>query len=203
MSDREDGYIDYVRPGSDELFRKLKEILECWKDFIDRAKGDYSNDGKKSVEWKYDVDDLALKEMIVRVHQRKDYFYRYHSHMLMSEYKEIGLNMFWLTKFHPFRLLGHDYDELDAFGINEEFAMFYMLSSLKSFSSRLRDKYSEGIEQGKYKLEYNSDLLTGDLYDEICYTLTFRDVPKEVLGVLVELVANIVIPDLKALSEDL
>lgn len=202
MSDREDGYVDYVPPSSDELYGELDAIYRCWEDFIDRAKGVYSNDGKKLVKWKYDVDDWALKEMIVRVNQRKDYFYRYHSHMSMSEYKEIGLNMFWLTKFHPFRLLGHDYDEMDAFGINEEFAMFYMLSSLKAFSSRLRDKYSEGIEQGKYKLEYNSDLLTGDLYDEIRYTLSFRDVSKEVLGVLVELVANIVIPDLKALFED-
>lgn len=202
MSDREDEFDNYIQPSSDELSKEFDNILKCWKDFIDRAKGVYSNDGKESVKWKYDVDDFALKEMVVRVHQRKDYFYRYHSHMSMSEYKEIGLNMFWLTKFHPFRLLGHDYDEMDAFGINEQFAMFYMLSSLRAFSSRLRKKYSEGIEQGKYKLEYNSDLLPGDLYDEICYTLTFRDVSKEVLGVLVELVANIVIPDLKSLSED-
>lgn len=202
MSGRENEYFDYVQPSSDELSRELDAILRCWEDFIDRAKGVYSSDGKKSVKWKYDVDDLALKEMVVRVHQRKDYFYRYHSHMSMSEYKEIGLNMFWLTKFHPFRLLGHDYDEMDAFGINEEFAMFYMLSSLRTFSYRLQNKYSEGIKQGKYKLEYNSDLLMGDLYDEIRYTLSFRDVSKEVLGVLVELVANIVIPDLKALCED-
>lgn len=201
MSDRGGAYVDYVQPGSDEISKELDAILKCWQDFIDRAKAVYSNEGKSLVKWEYDVDDVALKEMVVRVHQRKDYFYRYHSHMAMSEYKEIGLNMFWLTKFHPFRLLGHDYDDVDAFGINEEFAMFYMLSSLKALSARLRDKHSEGIEQGKYKLEYNSDLLTGDLYDEIRYTLSFRDVSKEVLGVLVELVANIVIPDLKALCD--
>lgn len=94
MSDREDEYIDYVPLGSDELFGELHAILKCWEDFIDRAKGLYISDGKKKVKWKYDVDDYALKEMLVRVHQRKDYFYRYHSHMCMSEYKEIGLNFY-------------------------------------------------------------------------------------------------------------
>lgn len=202
MSNREVEYVDYMQPSSDEMSRELDEILKCWKDFIERAKNAYDEEGKKTVKWRYDVDDFALKEMVTRVHQRKDYFYRYHSHMLMSEYKEIGLNMFWLTKFHPFRLLGHDYDEMDTFGINEEFAMFYMLSSLKAFSFRLQEKFSKDIEQGAFKLEYNSDLLTGNLYDEICYTLSYRDVSKEVLGVLVELVANIVIPDLKVLCQD-
>ena len=202
MSENENEYMDYEPPNSDELNAAYTEIMNCWEDFIVRAKDVYAADKKLLVKWKYDVDDYALKEMIVRVHQRKDYFYRYHAHMLMSEYKEIGLNMFWLTKFHPFRLLGHNYEDGDAFGINEEFAMFFMLSALKNLSIGLQNKYKEDIEQGKYTLEFDSRLLTGDLYDEIRYTLSFRDVSKEVLGVLVELIANIVIPDLKLLNKD-
>lgn len=202
MSNINAGNCEYRPLGSDALQKGTNDILNCWEDFISRAKTEYNKSSIKFVKWGYAVDNLALKEIVERVHQRKDYFFRYHFNMQMSEFKEIGLNMFWLTKFHPFRILDENIEAQDAFGINEEFAMFYMLSSLKNFALELQEVNRADIEKGEYDLQYNPDLLTGNLYDEILYSLSFRDISKEAFGIIVELVAHIVIPDLKLLSED-
>ena len=62
--------------------------------------------------------------------------------------------------------------------------MYYMLVALKNLADEL-------------KLTYDSEKLSGSLYDEILYSMSFRDISKEALGIMVELVANIVIPDLQ------
>ncbi|MBE6678815.1 MAG: hypothetical protein E7597_08490 [Ruminococcaceae bacterium] len=178
----------YVPINSDDLAKRMVKIEDCWKDFLGKMLKYYSNESK-DIELDYSVNVLALREVVERVYQRKDYFKRYHSGMRMSEYKEIGLTMFWISKFKPFNITGHGYDDKIAFNINDDFAMYYMLLALKNLAEEL-------------KLEYNSDKLTGRLYDEMLYSLSFRDISKEALGILVELVANIVILNLPGESEE-
>lgn len=176
---------DYIPINSDELANQMTDIENCWKNFLGEILQYYKNDkNDENIEINYTMNTLALREVVERVYQRKDYFKRYHSGMLMSEYKEIGLSMFWISKFKPFNITGHGYDDKIAFNINEDFAMYYMLVALKNLADEL-------------KLTYDSEKLSGSLYDEILYSMSFRDISKEALGIMVELVANIVIPDLQ------
>lgn len=172
----------YVPINSDELTKRMVSIEDCWKKFINKLMKYYEDNGNTS-KIEYSINTVAIREIVERVYQRKDYFDRYHSGMEMSEYKEIGLYMFWLSKFKPFCMTGLGYDDKVAFNINEDFIMFYMLSALKNLAEEMN-------------LEYNSDKISGKLYDEILYSLCFRDLSKEAMGLIVELVANVVILDL-------
>lgn len=194
------GENNYIPLNSDELKKNILAIENCWKEFISKVTQEYNKDIEHPIDVEYEVNALSLRELVERVHQRKDYFIRYHNGMKMSEFKEIGLNMFWLAKFKPFNITGNKYEDSVSISINEDFAMFYMLSALKNLSEELRKIYAKEIEEGKLVLLYDSDKLSGNLYDEILYSLCFRDIPKEAMGVLVELVANIVIPDIYKIS---
>lgn len=185
---------------SDELGNGMKEIQECWERFISNITQLYNKKAGKNIQVNYTVNAVALKECVKRVHQRRDYFRRYHNGMEMSEYKEIGLNMFWLMKLHPFDITGDDYEDIVAFNINEDFAMFYMLSALKKLAEELRKQHNKYIQNGRIQLIYDTERLSEDLYDEILYSLCFRDVSKEALGIIVELVANIVVPDISKIK---
>lgn len=173
----------YVPINSEQLEKEMVAIVECWKTFLEKITAYYHDNNNKRFSVSYTVNTLALREIVERVYQRKDYFCRYHSGMLMSEFKEIGLNMFWISKFKPFCISGDGYEEELAFNINDDFALFFMLTALENLAKKM-------------KLEYSSERLSGKLYNEILYSLCFRDLSKEALGIIVELVAHLVITEL-------
>lgn len=171
----------YVSITSQELEERMIAIRNCWCQFFSKMVDEYKKRAEiDNVEAKYEVNVEALHEMVDRVYQRDDYFERYHSGMKMSEYKEIGLNMFWLIKFKPFNVDGKGFNEKFSFDINQEFALYYMFVALEKLAQI----------QGK---KYDSSGIKNSLYDELAYSLTFRDISKEAMGIIVELVANIVI----------
>lgn len=172
----------YAPINSEKLAKQMQVIEDCWSTYLSEITALQSNNTQLKVP-QYSVDIVALREIVERVYQRKDYFIRFHSGMLMSEYKEIGLYMFWISKFKPFRILDLNFNKHTSFRANEDFAMYFMLSALKNLANKLG-------------LKYNSDNISGNLYGEILYSLCFRDLSKESLGIIVELVANIVISDL-------
>lgn len=165
---------------SEELEVRMNLIIKCWKLFYKKMVKLYKDEMHVELPADYVVNAMALREMVERVYQREDYFARYHSDMKMSEYKEIGLNMFWLSKFRPFCVDGVGFDEKFAFEINFEFILFYMLNALEQVAKMQNKKY-------------DSSKFTQSLYNEMLYTLLFRDISKEAMGLIVELVANIVI----------
>lgn len=171
----------YVHITSQEAKKRMMAIRDCWVQFFNKMVELYKNEtGDEGIDVKYIINTEALHEMVDRVYQRDDYFRRYHSGMKMSEYKEIGLNMFWITKFHPFSVIGEGLDERFSFDINEEFALYYMFVAL------------EHLAEIQHK-NYDSDRISRSLYNELLYSLSFRDMSKEAMGVIVELVANSVI----------
>lgn len=171
----------YTPITSQELEKRMLTIRDCWMQFFSKMVELYKQEtGDASVEVKYEMNTEALHEMVERVYQRDDYFKRYHSGMKMSEYKEIGLNMFWLAKFRPFNVDGKGFKEKFAFDINQEFIMHYMFISLEQLAK---------IQKRKY----DSTKIARPLYDELAYSISFRDISKEAMGIIVELVANIVI----------
>lgn len=175
---KEDKYIHIT---SQELEERMMAIRNCWLQFFSKMVELYKEETKaEDVEVQYEVNTEALHEMVDRVYQREDYFRRYHSGMKMSEYKEIGLNMFWLAKFKPFNVDGKGFNEKFSFDINQEFIMYYMFVALEKLAK---------IQ----KKRYDSERISRALYDELIYSLSFRDISKEAMGIIVELVANIVI----------
>ena len=181
MSKNEHNRNDYSPISSSDLEKWMNSIEGCWQQFLtDMAK--YYADHGEQIDLEYAVNVLALRELVERIDQRKDYFTRYHA-LQMSEFKEIGLGMFWIIKLKPFYLKNQLNIEKLAFNINENFALYHMLTSLNNLAKKL-------------KLQYDADKLPGKLYDELLYSLTFRDFSKESMGILAELVAHIVIPDL-------
>lgn len=173
----------YVHITSQELEERMLAIRDCWGNFFSKMVELYKEEtAEESVDYRYEVNTEALHEIVDRVYQRDDYFKRYHSGMKMSEYKEIGLNMFWLIKFRPFNVDGKGFNEKFCFDINQEFALHYMFSALEKLAKFQKKKY-------------DSSRISRSLYDELLYSLSFRDISKEAMGIIVELVAKIIIYD--------
>ena len=167
---------------SDELEQQMTHIMDSWETYyagiLKQVQG---RDGFK--ESRYIVNSKALQELVVRVNQRKDYFVRYHSGLQMSEFKEIGLNMFWLSKLKPFSIVGSENIDVYTFDINEDFALYHMCCALQAMATEL------GIG-------FDKERLPQSLYYEMSYCMSFRDMSKEAMGMLVELVARVVMPDI-------
>lgn len=174
----------YTSMPSDELAAQMKKITDSWELYFAGMLE------KMEAEKVPGLDNIhvtknskALRELVVRVDQRKDYFTRYHSGLHMSEFKEIGLNMFWLTKLKPFSVEALE-ENIDKFtyDVNEDFALHHMFSALENMAADLRTPF-------------DMERLPQSLYYEMSYCMSFRDMSKEALGMLVELVARIVMPD--------
>lgn len=179
----------YAPMTSSEMEKQMMAIVDSWKTFFAGIKE--STEGKIAFEnSRYFVNSKALNELVKRVHQRKDYFTRYHSGLNMSEFKEIGLNMFWLSKLKPFSVEGEKNIDAHTFDLNEDFAVYHMLNCLEAMAKRLNLKYDE-------------KRVSQSLYYEMSYCLSFRDMSKEAMGILVELVARVVIPDYYLKDEEL
>lgn len=180
MASNNDSYIPI---SSDDLEKRMEDILNCWKIYFENISKKYQEIEQLKAPIEYSVNSVALRELVERVYQRRDYFARYHSGLVMSEFKEIGLNMFWISKFKPFHVTNLENIDKFAFEVNDDFAMFHMFTALKELADSLG-------------LAYDSAKIPRTLYYEMSYCLAFRDVSKEALGMIVELIARIVIPDL-------
>jgi len=173
------GNNEYVPISSDVLEKRMKEIVDCWEIYFQNI----LKQCRDKAELEYTVNTVALRELVERVYQRKDYFLRYHSNLKMSEYKEIGLNVFWISKFKPFQIKGNCNIDKLAFETNDDFAMFHMFTALEKLAK-------------SQNLDFNADKIPRSLYCELAYCLNFRDMSKEALGMIVELIARIAIPNL-------
>ena len=160
----------------------MMEILSSWKTFFSGIQ-QQTQGTDKFIGSHYTVNSKALQELVIRVHQRKDYFTRYHSELKMSEFKEIGLNMFWLSKLKPFSVVSSENNDARTFDINEDFALFHMCCALQAMAKKLN-------------ISFDKKRLPSSLYFEMSYCMSFRDMSKEAMGMLVELVARVVMPDI-------
>lgn len=93
----------------------------------------------------------------------------------MSDFKEIGLIAYWIVKFKPYHLNATVFNEAFALRINEEFALYFIFNAIA--------KYTKGKGEN-----YHVDRINPDLYNELLYTMQYRDLSKEAYGCIVELI---------------
>ncbi len=169
----------YIELGYDKLNERLNKIIVLWEQFLQRAYKNYVKsdfkDKELSISTLYRVNLFGLREVFERTHQREDYFYRYHNELKMSNFKEIGLIAFWIAKLKPFRLNENVLGEAYSLRINEEFALFFVFNSISIYA----EKHEEKVDL---------HMINKDLYNEILYTMQYRDLSKEAYGCLVELI---------------
>lgn len=178
----------FIPMTSDEIKQQMKEILSSWESFFSGVL-QQTQGMDKFIGSHYTVNSKALQELVNRVHQRKDYFTRYHSELKMSEFKEIGLNMFWLSKLKPFSVVGSENIDAQTFDINEDFALYHMCCALQAMAQKLN-------------ISFDKERLPSSLYFEMSYCMSFRDMSKEAMGMLVELVARVVMPDIYLIEKE-
>lgn len=151
-----------------------------WKSFIEQSLPKYPNEKSAvsytKIDGTYSINVMALRELFERVNQREDYFKRYHNNLKMSNFKEIGLIAFWIVKFKPFHLNEGIVDDYFGMRVNEEFALFYIFKTVSKFIEK----------QNKNR---NLNKIPHELYNELIYTMQYRDVSKEAFGCITELLA--------------
>lgn len=172
---------NYTALNSQELEYRIKSLLDVWNAFLENSIKGYDNKKIKVSEQTdltnvYSVNYLALREVFERTHQREDYFIRYHQNLKMSNYKEIGLIAFWITKLKPFRLKEEFFEDYYDFRINEEFSLYFIFNSISRIAKE---------KEQEYELTY----IGSELYNELLYTIQYRDLSKEAYGCLVELIS--------------
>lgn len=132
----------------------------------------------------YDLDKIGINEnavlsVIVKVDQRQKYFKFFHK-LDMSEYKEAALNSFWYIKLRPLSFKSKDLTEnesLEYESLNEKLGVYIILTTLRAMLKK-SNKPTKKLDE--IPLKY---------IEELIYTLTYRDISKEALIILVESIA--------------
>lgn len=132
----------------------------------------------------YDANNIYVNEdiimaIIAKVDQRRKYFNYFHK-LEMSEYKETALNSFWYIKLHPLSIGPREFNKHPSSeyeSINEKLALYFILKTLKVM-----------LIAKKLPTEKLDNIPT-EYLDELVYTLTYRDISKESLIILVESMA--------------
>lgn len=153
---------------------ELQAVWDKQKEFIE----DFITSNKYDAESIY-INKDAVLAIIVKIDQRRRYFEFFH-HLEMSEYKEAALNSFWYVKLHPVNFKGtvsveHQSQIYDS--INEKLALYIIIKTLRAMLER------------KHLSTKVLDELPSSYIDELIYTLTYRDISKEALIILVESIA--------------
>ena len=125
------------------------------------------------------VDRNVIAAIITKVDQRKQYFSYFH-HLEMSDLKELALNCFWYVKLHPIVVNLDSIDDKKRWeyrSINEKFAVFFLIKELRAL---LRSTNGDESPLEKLSEKYVRELV---------YTLSYRDISKEAMIILVESMA--------------
>ena len=175
---------DYTPLTSDKMKNKISRILDLWKGFLESSISEfveeYNNLTNKHITTSSsdeitEINYTLLNEVFERSNQRMDYYNRYHDNLKMSNFKEIGVIAFWIVKLKPFHVKCDVYDEVFSYRINEEFALYFMFNSVFRYIELKNE-------------EYNKARISVSLYNELLYTMQFRDLSKEAYGCIVELI---------------
>lgn len=162
--------FQYISLKEEELKSKWSKHKELIESFI------LSNNYDSNL---INVNECAVLSIIAKVDQRQKYFEYFHK-LYMSEYKEAALNSFWYIKLCPLSISNETkqnetttkYDS-----INEKFALYIILKTLRAM-----------LTTAKIETD-NLDKIPQKYIEELIYTLTYRDISKEALIILVESIA--------------
>ena len=110
---------NYKQLTTEERQFQINKILAVWNDFIS------INDPDLGVNDVF-INKRSLAEVVERVSKRKYYFEIFHQLYHVSEYKEVALYVFWITKLKPFTIVKEE-SPLCA-SVNELFSVHMILS---------------------------------------------------------------------------
>jgi len=198
MSDDTD-YV-YSPPDKNYLDKKANLILSVWKKFFLHKNEEVGKSGKDVLHFEegfdkfYNVNNTSLIEVVAQVDKRVVYYKIFHKGMDISEAKTSGLYAYWINKLKPFSIAddkfnGKEYFPQEFIGrVNEEFAMFYLYTTLSNFAEKLAEL--AGAESG---IRFDTSKMTPDLNNELIYSLRFRSVSQEATMLIAELLAGYLI----------
>lgn len=145
----------YREPNEDQVIQEVEKIITM-AGMLCRVLG---IDPKK-----FKINISALKDIVIRIDERKLYFYIYHNRMKPNECKMLSLFIYWTLKLRPFWFL-EDKDDSDfASTVNEKFCAYVFIQVLQI------------IKPQKCLTVAKSGFLT-----ELVYSFRYRDLSKESL----------------------
>lgn len=132
----------------------------------------------------YNPSDLAISEtavyqIITKVDQRKQYFSYFH-HLDISDFKEIALYAFWIVKLAPLYFKeGTDTSNssLPYESLNPKFAVYLIVKKVKSLAN-------SDVQRNRINKFFSASYIY-----ELVYSLTYRDISKEAMILLMETLA--------------
>ena len=151
-----------------EIETIMSSILKTWDQFI---KGIKNKEASSEHQDLFNVNLDTLGEIVIRANRSPK----------NSEYKKTALYAFWLVKLKPFSLSKGHFEPYDPYAakVNEEFAMYFILSVLKNIA----------VSKSK---NTNLDDLGEGMYREIVYAFQYRDISQEAMMLIVELIDKVV-----------
>lgn len=161
----------YARIPEERMKHEVARVCNWAKEFVEQNGYDFRD---------LSVSQIAVYQMITKVDQRKQYFNYFH-HLNISDLKEIALYAFWIVKLMPLQYKESDfsgYEQALAFeSINPKFAAFLII---KKFKSLAENQAQRNRIDAFFSYSYVYELI---------YSLTYRDISKEALILLVETMA--------------
>jgi len=125
----------YICLTPEEIHSKYQLLMDSFCNFYNGISWD---DKKNELKQHIDVNELAVKDIIVQVDKRKAYYKVFHDYTKkepVDELKEAALTAYWLLKYKPFTVavLSQDeqMDDIRIIDINNSFTMFVILSTIK------------------------------------------------------------------------
>lgn len=150
-----------------ERQKQIDKLLQVWNDFI--CINDPSLDEKDVF-----INTRTLSEVVERVSKRKYYFEVFHQLPHISEFKELALYVFWITKLKPFTVTNEE--SILCASVNELYAFHMVISVFE----KIRDTTKTT------NFSYPSKAMLSDFV----YGLKYQDLTKEALVIYIEALAS-------------
>lgn len=164
------GVSQYVPMDESDLRDEVSKVSKWAKEFV--AQNRYNSEDLA-------ISETAIYQIITKVDQRKQYFAYFH-HLNISDFKEMALYAFWIVKLMPLQLKKGDNlpDQPFAFeSLNPKFAVYLTIKKLRSLA---KDDEQRGRINDFFGKKYMYELI---------YSLTYRDISKEAMILLIETIA--------------
>ena len=146
----------YREPNEDYVVGEVKKIIAMFGSFCRVLKIDRS---------KVEINIPALKDVVIRIDERKLYFHIYHNQMQPNECKILALFVYWILKLRPFCLHCGKHENTDfSTQLNEKFCAYVFMQIL----CRINPQKCLDIASNGY-------------LKELAYSFRFRDLSKEAL----------------------
>ena len=156
----------YKELTDEERQKQFDKILSVWNDFLS------INDPALNEKDVF-INQRLLTEVVERVSKRKYYYEVFHKLLHVSEFKEVALYVFWITKLKPFVIVNEN--SCLCASVNELFSVHLILSVFE----QIRKKSTTS------KYSYPSQAILSDFV----YGLKYQDFTKESIIVYVEALA--------------